>query len=413
MASAYLKTKGSGFENVYQLSGGIQRYLEQFPDGGFYKGKNFVFDHRISVGSSDTDVIGSCLLCGALFDDYSSRHRCHLCRMLVLVCENCQKNGSAIYICELCQKSRKGNVSTCLQEKTTLLTESMPEELQEMKPESATFCGLTKYLPEPSGLCGESLDSIPPRKLRILCLHGFRQNASGFKGRLGSFMKKLKHLAEFVFVDAPHGLPFIVQPRPTQLNGEAAQFPAENGAAASSSSPQAPFQSTASRRYAWLVTKKQENLTSPEWEVANEPFDPSQYQQQTEGWEESYNFLKKTFSQMGPFDGVLGFSQGASMAATLCARRANDVDIDFKFAILCSGFCTPAFGFKGLIECPSLHIFGGTVSKDKQISGDASFKLANLFNPACTVVVEHNSGHIVPTEPAYISQIKNFLQRFQ
>lgn len=29
-----------------QLYGGIQRYLEQFPDGGFFKGKNFVFDHR-------------------------------------------------------------------------------------------------------------------------------------------------------------------------------------------------------------------------------------------------------------------------------------------------------------------------------------------------------------------------------
>lgn len=29
-----------------QLFGGIQRYLEQFPDGGYFKGKNFVFDHR-------------------------------------------------------------------------------------------------------------------------------------------------------------------------------------------------------------------------------------------------------------------------------------------------------------------------------------------------------------------------------
>lgn len=29
-----------------QLFGGIQRYLEQFPDGGFFKGKNFVFDPR-------------------------------------------------------------------------------------------------------------------------------------------------------------------------------------------------------------------------------------------------------------------------------------------------------------------------------------------------------------------------------
>lgn len=81
MASAYVKSKGFGFENVFQvlsckrefcfyvfqllgalmiiimitvlyyfaslqLFGGIQRYLEQFPDGGYFKGKNFVFDHR-------------------------------------------------------------------------------------------------------------------------------------------------------------------------------------------------------------------------------------------------------------------------------------------------------------------------------------------------------------------------------
>ncbi|XVF31485.1 hypothetical protein REPUB_Repub16aG0150000 [Reevesia pubescens] len=57
MASAYIRSKGTGFENVFQLFGGIQRYLEQFPDGGFFRGKNFVFDHRIAVGSSDTNII--------------------------------------------------------------------------------------------------------------------------------------------------------------------------------------------------------------------------------------------------------------------------------------------------------------------------------------------------------------------
>ena len=44
-----------------QLFGGIQRYLEQFPDGGFFKGKNFVFDHRydvlISISNYFTGII--------------------------------------------------------------------------------------------------------------------------------------------------------------------------------------------------------------------------------------------------------------------------------------------------------------------------------------------------------------------
>jgi len=30
----------------WQLSGGIHRYMEAFADGGYFKGKNFVFDHR-------------------------------------------------------------------------------------------------------------------------------------------------------------------------------------------------------------------------------------------------------------------------------------------------------------------------------------------------------------------------------
>ncbi|XP_060667938.1 rhodanese-like domain-containing protein 6 [Ziziphus jujuba] len=106
MASAYIRSKGVGFENVFQLFGGIQRYLEQFPDGGYFKGKNFVFDHRISVGSSDTDILGNCLLCSFPFDDYSSRLRCTYCRMLVLVCDSCQKDSST-FVCELCQKHGK------------------------------------------------------------------------------------------------------------------------------------------------------------------------------------------------------------------------------------------------------------------------------------------------------------------
>lgn len=110
MASAYIRMKGSGYENVYQLSGGVQRYLEAYPDGGFFKGKNFVFDHRISVGSLDKEVIGSCLLCRNPFDDYTSRCRCSNCRMLVLVCNQCQASSmlnkkSPAYICELCHKN--------------------------------------------------------------------------------------------------------------------------------------------------------------------------------------------------------------------------------------------------------------------------------------------------------------------
>lgn len=44
----YLKTLG--FEEVYQLEGGILRYLEEIPENeSLWEGECFVFDERISL----------------------------------------------------------------------------------------------------------------------------------------------------------------------------------------------------------------------------------------------------------------------------------------------------------------------------------------------------------------------------
>lgn len=45
--STYLKSKG--VKNVFQLSGGIHKYMQQFREDGYYKGKLFVFDRRIAL----------------------------------------------------------------------------------------------------------------------------------------------------------------------------------------------------------------------------------------------------------------------------------------------------------------------------------------------------------------------------
>lgn len=101
---------------VCQLRGGIQRYLETFPDGGFFKGKNFVFDDRIAVGPdyAQDAMLGSCLVCGTACDDYRPRRRCVYCRMLVLVCRECIDNGTADgerQLCELCVLHGRGGQS--------------------------------------------------------------------------------------------------------------------------------------------------------------------------------------------------------------------------------------------------------------------------------------------------------------
>ncbi|XP_020222166.1 rhodanese-like domain-containing protein 6 [Cajanus cajan] len=394
MASAYIRSKGAGFENVFQLFGGIQRYLEQFPDGGFFKGKNFVFDHRISVGSSDANVIGTCLICQCSFDDYSSRCRCTYCRMLVLVCSSCQ-NESTPYVCELCQKQGKAVRLTQLIENGESKTSLPGVELQE-------FSSDITFLPQvPKGD-----DLRISRKLRILCLHGFRQNASSFKGRTSSLAKKLKKMTEFVFIDAPHELPFIYQTPISGLNVNCASTLPPN--------PPPPSENC-KKKFAWFVAPNFDESTSGvDWKVADGPFDPLQYQQQTDGYDISLSHLKNVFSQEGPFDGILGFSQGAAMAALVSAQEAKlKGEMDFKFVVLCSGFALRMKEMEcGPIKCPSLHIFGNEHGKDRQIANQASKELASLYDSDCSVIVEHDCGHIIPTRSPYIDEIKDFLGRF-
>ena len=69
------------------------RYLEAFPDGGFFRGKNFVFDERVAHSAPNNArpaaPIGRCVLCQQPWDDYTARHRCARCRLLILLCPQC------------------------------------------------------------------------------------------------------------------------------------------------------------------------------------------------------------------------------------------------------------------------------------------------------------------------------------
>ena len=87
-ASAYFKHKG--FENVYQLEGGIINYVRQVEEKKLenkFLGKNFVFDERRAERISD-DVIANCHLCGEPCDTHvnCANEACHL---LFIQCEKC------------------------------------------------------------------------------------------------------------------------------------------------------------------------------------------------------------------------------------------------------------------------------------------------------------------------------------
>jgi len=90
-ASAYFKHKG--FENVYQLEGGIIEYTRQVKAEGLkskFIGKNFVFDHRLGERITD-DIVSQCHQCGAPFDVHTNcaNEGCHL---LFIQCDSCKSN---------------------------------------------------------------------------------------------------------------------------------------------------------------------------------------------------------------------------------------------------------------------------------------------------------------------------------
>lgn len=87
-ASAYFKHKG--FENVYQLEGGIIEYTRQVKAEGLeskFIGKNFVFDHRLGERITD-DIVSQCHQCGEPCDVHTNcvNEGCHL---LFIQCESC------------------------------------------------------------------------------------------------------------------------------------------------------------------------------------------------------------------------------------------------------------------------------------------------------------------------------------
>jgi predicted esterase len=91
-------------------------------------------------------------------------------------------------------------------------------------------------------------------------------------------------------------------------------------------------------------------------------------------------------TQGKPFDGVVGFSQGASLASLFCADEIA-ARWNLHVAVLCSGYELRP-GLKYAVR--SLHVFSPL---DRMVSPQLSAKLARAMRgEAC----EHQGGHSVP-----------------
>lgn len=89
-ASAYMRYRG--FENVFQLEGGIIEYARQVKANQLpnkFIGKNFVFDERLGERISN-EVIAHCHQCGAPCDDHVNCANAH-CHILFIQCPDCRE----------------------------------------------------------------------------------------------------------------------------------------------------------------------------------------------------------------------------------------------------------------------------------------------------------------------------------
>jgi predicted esterase len=265
----------------------------------------------------------------------------------------------------------------------------------------------------------------PP--LRVLCLHGFRQTASSLHGRTAALRKRLRGVAEFVFADGPHALPLLLAPGGGKTEG--------GGDGRSGGVQQAR------PRRAWLITPEQHAaLHAPAQDgegaagAASElGVDEAQRQRQTAGWAESGAALRRLLEEQGPFDGVMGFSQGAAVAAALCALQQGEGQGEgegqvrtqgglLKFAILCSGYLPAEPALRdalararagGGAPLPSLHVHAGggaAAAADGQVAPSESQALAECFDPRRRAALLHSGGHVIPSSRAAAQRIRHFLE---
>ncbi|GMT14302.1 hypothetical protein PFISCL1PPCAC_5599, partial [Pristionchus fissidentatus] len=216
------------------------------------------------------------------------------------------------------------------------------------------------------------------RRLQILCLHGYRQNDVFFREKTGSLRKMIKKYADLHYACAPH--------RPNVESSE------ERGDVRG-----------------WWFTKPDAQFSSRDvTDLAT-------------GFEDSIKYLVELIKVKGPFDGYLGFSQGACMLHLLLAKaEKGEIDIPKpQFVIFGSGFLSLSSKHEEytklrLTSTPSLHIFG---TGDEVVLYPVSERLMDQFRPSdssSTVTpseIRHDGGHFIPPMSRYKQPLIAFLEQ--
>lgn len=129
------------------------------------------------------------------------------------------------------------------------------------------------------------------------------------------------------------------------------------------------------------------------------------------GAEQAFDYLAQAFKQQGEVEGVIGWSQGAVLAAMLAGDMLRNPESRFRFnwVIPCGGFVPGDKRYRPWFEqpldLPSLHVIGERESEFMLKQGArlvAAFKNSRRLDTPV--------GHVLPVKyPDYMEQIADWI----
>lgn len=241
------------------------------------------------------------------------------------------------------------------------------------------------------------------KTLRILMLHGYTQSGLLFNAKTKALEKSLNKAFPGVHLSYPTG--------PMKLR--AADVPGFDTSTVEDESNEV-------EAYGW-------------WRRSNTS-EPPEYV----GFEEGLSVVAEILKTQGPFDGVMGFSQGAALAAMVAsllegesrmqvfkaAQSKNKLAIPYpssfanldhpplKFCVSYAGFLAPGDRYTAFYEpsitTPLCHFVG---SLDTVVEEDRTNLLIEAAGgPQNTSIIVHPGGHFVPNNRQYIDAVVAFIR---
>jgi hypothetical protein len=132
--------------------------------------------------------------------------------------------------------------------------------------------------------------------------------------------------------------------------------------------------------------------------------------------------LYHTIEEHGPFHGVIGYSEGATVASTLLVddlrrRQTQGLGSSFQCAIFFAGW--PPLATDGentlllsdevgeIITIPTFHVVGAS---DPYLPG--CMALYNVCDSDIAEMFDHGKGHMIPRDAVTVKELTNLLRSF-